>query len=100
MILSEERGLLDYLRKKKPWEDGIHREAVTLQSTCGSPGQSTFFSHCDHSPLKCPNTRKRGSSIPCIKEIILNIHMIFVGNGCSIREYNNRIFYRIEVLLR
>lgn len=55
-------------------------------------------SHCDHSPLKCPCTRKRRASILCIKELIPNIHMIFVGSDCSVREYDNWFFYRLKAL--
>lgn len=71
MILSEERGLLDCLRKKKPWED--EREAVTFQPICDSLVRAErviVSSHCDHSPLECPYTRERRASSLCIKELI------------------------------
>lgn len=44
------------------------------------------------------HTKKRRVSILSIKELIPNIYMIFVGSGCSVREYNNWGFYRLKVL--
>ena len=40
LLITVLLSLLGYLGIRKPWEDGIHRGAVTLQPTCGSPGQS------------------------------------------------------------